>query len=208
MTKQVLGAVAASGLLAATLLAVQVDQRRTPDTLAAPLSSIPNQIGEWTLDHSEVLAPDILNGLHATSYISRVYHRGSLPLDFFVAFYAMQEAGETLHTPKNCLPGNGWEIQTTGSANLITGDRSVRVNEFTIRGEQNRAVVLYWYQTHDRVIANEYLGKMYLFWDALTRGRKSASAVRVVVPDIPGAAAAGEEFAVRVLPEVQRVLGH
>src|SRR5258708_28137877 len=186
---------------------VHVDQRRAPDTLAAPLASIPSQIGEWTLDHSEILSPDVLKVLSTTNYIARVYHRGSLPLDFFVAFYGAQEAGETLHTPKNCLPGNGWEIQTTGSVNLRLDNRSVGVNEFTIRSEQSRAVVLYWYQTRDRVIANEYLGKMYLFWDALARGRKSASAVRVVVPDIPGGAAAAEQFAVRILPEVQRVLG-
>ncbi len=206
MTKQILGATVTSGILTVTLLAATLDQRRTPDALAAPLESIPKHIGAWTLDHTEVLPADVLKVLGATSYLSRVYRRGSLSLDFFIAFYAMQAAGETLHTPKNCLPGNGWEIQKTGSADLKQGGRSIKVNEYVIQGDQGTATVLYWYQTRDRIIANEYLGKMYLFWDAITRGRKSASAVRIVVPD--GAAAAGEEFAVSVLPEVERVLGH
>jgi EpsI family protein len=208
MTRQIAAAAITSGLLGLTLMAARFDTSRPPDALAAPLESIPTQIGEWKLVHTDTLPEDVLKNLNATTYISRTYRRGSLNLDFFVAYYATQAAGEDLHTPKNCLPGNGWEIRNAGSTALRVGGQPVTVNEFTIQSEQNRAVALYWYQTRDRIIANEYAGKMYLFWDGLTRGLKSASAVRIVVPDIPGGAAAGEEFAARILPEVQRSLGY
>jgi len=49
-----------------------------------------------------------------------------------------------------------------------------------------RALVLYWYQSRDRVIASEYIGKVLLVRDALFSGRTSGSIVRIVVPDRPG----------------------
>lgn len=206
MTKQLAAAAVTSGLLALTLAAAKYDAHRPPDRLTSPLESIPAQIGDWKLAHSEVLPEDVLRLLKATTYVSRSYRRGDLQADFFAAFYDSQAAGEDLHTPQNCLPGNGWEILSSVPKQLHWAGRLVPIKEYTIRSGNSRAVALYWYQTRDRVIANEYVGKMFLFWDALTRGRKSAFAVRVVVPDVPGATAAGEEFATAILPEVQRTV--
>ena len=129
-----------------------------------------------------------------------------MELQFFAAFYGSQAAGEELHTPQNCLPGNGWEIVSSVPTQLQWSGSPVTVKKYTIRNADSRAVAFYWYQTRDRVIANEYVSKMFLFWDALTRGRKSAFAVRIVVPDVPGAIAAGEEFATAILPEVRRTV--
>src|SRR5262245_48160314 len=184
MSSQVVASAVISGLLGLTLVVTRYDDHRPPDRLAAPLESIPTQIMGWQRVQDEVLPDDILKNLKATSYLSRNYRRASMQLNFFTAFYATRSAGETLHTPKNCLPGNGWEILKLGHTQLDLGDHTVPINEYTIQRDSSRAIALYWYQTPDRVIANEYAGKMYLFWDSLTRGRKSASAVRVVVPDI------------------------
>ena len=207
MTKQIYAATITTAILALTLAASQFDARRGPDSLALPLTSIPSEVDGWKLDHANTLADDVLKELKATSYVSRTYRRDPFDLDLFVAFYAVQAAGESLHSARNCLPGSGWEIVNVQQVDLPSTGQPVRVNEYRIQRHRDRAIALYWYQTRDRIVANEYAAKAYLFWDALTRGRKSASAVRVVVRDTPEGASAAEVFASEILPEVQRTLG-
>ena len=42
--------------------------------------------------------------------------------------------------------------------------------------------MLYWYQSHGRVIASEYWGKIYTVLDALRTNRTDAALVRVILP--------------------------
>ena len=41
-------------------------------------------------------------------------------------------------------------------------------------------LVLYWYQSHGRVIASEYWGKIYMVTDAIRLNRTDAALVRVL----------------------------
>ncbi|MGD0014201.1 MAG: exosortase C-terminal domain/associated protein EpsI, partial [Bryobacteraceae bacterium] len=45
-----------------------------------------------------------------------------------------------------------------------------------------RSVVLYWYQSRERVIASEYSAKFYLVADAIRYNRTDTALIRVVVP--------------------------
>ncbi len=48
-------------------------------------------------------------------------------------------------------------------------------------------MVLYWYQSHGRVVASEYWGKVYTVLDAIRLNRTDAAMVRVISPvDAPG----------------------
>jgi EpsI family protein len=59
------------------------------------------------------------------------------------------------------------------------------VNRFVIRKGTERQVVLYWYQSHGRVVASEYWSKMYLVFDAVRSHRSDAALVRVISPVLP-----------------------
>ena len=43
-------------------------------------------------------------------------------------------------------------------------------------------MVLYWYQSHGRVVASEYWGRIYTVTDAIRYNRTDAALVRVIVP--------------------------
>ena len=43
-------------------------------------------------------------------------------------------------------------------------------------------LVLYWYQSHRRIVASEYWGKVYSVLDAVRYNRTDAALVRVVAP--------------------------
>lgn len=191
-------------VLAGTLLAARVSDRRTPEQLAQPLDTIPAAIGDWTLADETELAKETEEVLKATSYLSRRYVSTADDdawMDMFIAFYAMQEAGETMHSPKNCLPGGGWEIWNYGSAEIETTDgRTETVNKYYIQKGNARLLVFYWYQNRDRVIASEYYAKLCLIYDSVVKRRTSGSIVRVMLPDVDWAEEEGRKIAGKLIP--------
>jgi EpsI family protein len=195
-----------AALLAATWASSALSGNRLPEPLAQPLESIPRQIGPWTGSADHPLDQATEDVLRATSYLSRSYQRDDLTLDFFTAFYALQEAGETMHSPRNCLPGSGWEVWRHSTVDFEVDGKTVTLNEYGVQNGARRMIVLYWYQTPERIIASEYYAKLCLVWDAVVSSRTSGSIVRVVAPDRPGSLEAATEFAAKMIPEVQRCL--
>src|SRR5579871_1168851 len=184
-------------LLSGTLLAAVFSERRHGDFLAVPLEKIDRNITGWHAFQDDPLDPRVLRGLSPTSYVSRRYQKGSSELGLFIAYYAQQRAGEAMHSPKHCLPGAGWEIWKLGSALVSVQGRQVRINKYSIANSGQRALMFYWYQGKDRVIASEYMVKVLLVKDALFTGHTAGSIVRITLPDTPEAPEEGVAFASR-----------
>jgi EpsI family protein len=197
---------ATASLLALTLFAVYVSGKREPEELSQPLSTLPEEIGGWASVKDGKLDEQTEAVLSASDYLYRVYRKDGKQVDMFMAFYAMQRAGEAMHSPKNCLPGSGWEIWNYDTVELPVEGETVEVNKYWIQRGRDRMLVLYWYQNGERVIASEYSAKAYLVWDALRTGRTSGSIVRVTVADSPDAEEAGRKFAADLIPLVRNVL--
>jgi EpsI family protein len=196
-----------SGLLMTTLATAKFTERRNAATLAAPLATISSRLAGWSALADEKLPDRVEGTLAASSYLTRGYRRGKDELNLFVAFYEQQRAGESMHSPKHCLPGGGWEIWDYGSAEVPVGSQKVKINKYFIQHSGQRLVMLYWYQSRQRIIASEYLGKIFLVRDALLEGRTDGSIVRITLQDQPGAVETGIQFASNLIPEVQRCFG-
>lgn len=192
-------------LLAATLTASQVTSDRKAEPLLAPLSTIPLQIGSFTGGENPSLAAGVLNELKATDYISRTYRQTDLDADLFIAFYSRQRAGQSMHSPKHCLPGSGWEIWDYATMDLPLANQRVTINKYSISHAGDRKVVLYWYQSKDRVFASEYLGKLLLGRDSLLKNTTAAAIVRIIIPDKPGAVEGASAFASEVISQMHRL---
>lgn len=105
------------------------------------------------------------------------------PVYLYVGYYETQRNGATYHSPKNCLPGSGWQLTESGEEEVslpITG--RLAVNRVVIEKELDRQLVLYWYQDRGRSVASEYAAKFYLVFDAMTRNRTDGTLVRVSTP--------------------------
>jgi EpsI family protein len=191
----------------ATLATYALSQRRQEDLLAQPLDSIDKQIAGWTLVGNEPLTSRVLDRLQLTSHISRVYEKDRAKLGLFIAYYAQQRAGESMHSPKACLPGAGWQIWKHDSAIVPFNGRPMEINQYSIQNSGQRMLVFYWYQSKGRILASEYMGKVLLAKDALLTGHTGGSLVRLILPDIPGAPAEAVAFASVLIPEMQRCLG-
>ena len=154
------------------------------------LANFPKQVGDFKMTGEETLDEPIQGVLRADDYMLRRYvNTAGQPVDFFVAYYKTQKAGESMHSPKNCLPGWGWQILSMDEVPLNPEDKQhpTMVNRYVIEKDGQRSVVFYWYQANGRVIASEYWGKIVLVWDALRSGRRDGSIVRFVVPIPKGA---------------------
>ena len=127
----------------------------------------------------------------------------------YVGYYERQGQGRTIHSPKNCLPGNGWEPLTSTRIALETNTGTVQVNRYILQRGKQRALVLYWYQGRGRVEANEYLVKRDLLVDAAMDGRSEEALVRVMIPVLDGQAAAdklADKIARALIPAANNAL--
>ncbi len=153
-------------------------------SLERPLEEFPTAIGGFTLREEETLSPRLVRTLAPDDYLMREYtDADGRDMTLFVAFYGRQASGASIHSPRNCLPGSGWEPVRHDRIETTTVYGPVQVNRYLVEHESGqRALVYYWYQGRGRVAANEYLVKADLVRDAVLRRRTDEGLVRLVFP--------------------------
>jgi len=148
-----------------------------------PLAQVPADFGAWRLERESAVDKETQDVLQADDLLSRVYRSGASEAGLFVAAFRTQRTGKAPHSPKNCLPGSGWEPLTSGTAAVDVGlGAPIEVNRYVISHGNQRAVVLYWYQSRDRVVASEYKAKFWTVADSIRLNRTDTALVRVLVP--------------------------
>lgn len=151
---------------------------------AVPLAQIPTSVDGWNLLQEGVIEPEIQDVLKADDLLNRVYGRANtVPVNLFIASFKSQRAGKAPHSPKNCLPGAGWNQVKDGVVNVDVGSaQPIEVNRYIVSNSAGAsALVLYWYQSRDRVVADEFKAKVWVMADAMRYNRTDTALVRVVV---------------------------
>ncbi len=179
---------------------------------ARALNEFPKDIGSYRDMDDLPFDQDTLKVLGVTDYLNRVYfspQRGDLGL--YIGYFRTQRTGAAIHSPKNCLPGAGWQPTVSEIYQLPLEDgRKVPVNLYVIRKDLDQQIVIYWYQSHGRVIASEYWGKVYMVYDAMRLNRTDAALVRITVPvrngDTDAAREQGIDFAKQVAVDVEQII--
>src|SRR3974390_3461227 len=119
-----------------------------------PLAQVPEDLGGWRLLKVQPVDQEVQDILQADDLLNRVYARNDTTASLFVAAFRAQRTGKAPQSPKNCLPGSGWEPLASGTAAVDAGvGAPIEVNRYIISHGNERALVLYWYQSRDRVIA-------------------------------------------------------
>lgn len=148
------------------------------------MSAFPAKFSAW-YDEDIPLSPGILRSLGPGEFLFRDYYHPQEPtnVNLFVAFFPSQRTSDSIHSPKNCLPGNGWVPIESGRLWIEkTNSGKIEVNRYIVELGQERAVVLYWFQAHGRVTPSEYWAKFYLVTDSLRMARSDGSMVRIFAP--------------------------
>lgn len=182
----------------------------------APLSSFPRVSGGWTAIREFPLEKEVQDVLKADDTLNRVYVSPgrTASADLFMAFFKTQRYGQSPHSPKNCLPGAGWQTDDdrTIPVSVPGRDGAMVINEYVIARGGDESIVLYWYQSHNRVIARELLAKFWLVADAIRFHRSDTALVRIIVPAVRNGRGPAEQtaiaFARAVYPDIVRQLPH
>jgi EpsI family protein len=170
-----------------------------------PLSKFTHTLGDWRMVQEFPMEKEIADVLQADDTMTRVYAKpDGENASLFVAFFRSQRSGVAPHSPKNCLPGAGWVVFRDAKKYLEVPGRAtpIEVNYYTIQKGDNKSIVIYWYESRDRVVASEYKAKVYVVADAIRYNRTDTSLVRVMVPY----AGLGEEAAAKTAEDFVRAL--
>jgi EpsI family protein len=170
--------------------------------------TFPMTIGKWNGRPDAPLTQHVLDVLGVDDYLSRTYFTPDrMAANLYMGFYSNQREGDTIHSPLNCLPGAGWEPIDKKRVAIKTPQGPAVVNELVIEKGIEHQLVLYWYQSHGRIVASEYWGKTYLVLDALRLNRTDGSMIRVITAigdsakdGRPRASEIAHEFAETVFP--------
>jgi EpsI family protein len=174
-----------------------------------PLREFPSNIG-FTHSEDRPFETQVVRAVGADDYINRVYLGSKPPIELYVGYYKDQRSGDRIHSPKNCLPGSGWE--PVHSSRVQIGSESgvpVLVNGYLVAQGTRRNMVLYWYQSHGRIVASEYLAKFLLIADGLKNRPTDGAMVRIWTTAADGEASAqarAADFARRVYPQIEEFL--
>jgi EpsI family protein len=173
------------------LASLAIDQREEIIAPRSHFSTFPLLHNGW-IGREQGLGAEIEQSLQFSDYISADYVHSdqALPVNLYVAYYESQRKGASVHSPRSCIPADGWVIKSLDSVDLAEksgfspahGQSAPIANRVVITRGDARNLVYYWFDQRGRVFSNEYLAKWYIFWDSLTRGRSDGALVRLVTP--------------------------
>ncbi|HXN24905.1 MAG TPA: EpsI family protein [Candidatus Dormibacteraeota bacterium] len=175
-------AVAIAVLAAGTVLLHSANPvERVP--LRRPLREFPMVLDQWQGTDFPFEAR-LVRAAGVDDYLNRRYtNRAGHSLELYIGYYQSQRTAQGIHSPKNCLPGAGWEPIRSSQLSIPTGSgRTATVNEYIVAKGRERDLVVYWFQSRGRSEASEYRTKLWLVKDAVIRHRTDGALVRVWAP--------------------------
>jgi len=156
---------------------------QTPNVpLRAPLDQLPTRLGAFEQLEIRPLDPQIEQVLGVDEYLLRLdTTRSGETVWLFVGYWARQRSGAQMHSPRNCLPGTGWEPISASQIDVeVMPDRpTIRINRYLVQKPGERRLVYYWYQRHDETVASELAARWMRVVGALVHNQSNGALVRV-----------------------------
>jgi EpsI family protein len=146
--------------------------------------AFPLEIDQWKGRKSS-LDVEVYNILGVEDYILANFQKDKTSyVNLYVGFYQSQKKGDIIHSPKNCLPGAGWNIARTSveTIDMPGFPNGMQVLKLLLQKGPEKQVVLYWFQSRGRIIASEYMQKIWLVVDSIIKNRTDGSFVRLISP--------------------------
>ena len=148
--------------------------------------------GGWT-GRSDRLERDVIATLALDDYLLMNFNRPNEPwVNLYSAYYESQSSGESSHSPRTCIPGGGWKIESIADAPVRldpidgSGPRTLMVNRVFIQKGDQRQLVYYWFDQRGRNLTNELAVKWYIFRDSIAHKRSDGALLRLVTAVPPG----------------------
>lgn len=174
--------VLSSALLFGALLVLQFRSSGEAVPIRKPLDTFPNTVQQWQGRGGMIFELDTLSVLKAKDYVMRRYQDPEgRNLWLFIGYWDSQRKGAQPHSPRNCLPGGGWEPleASTVTIPLAHPFAPITVNRYLIQKDRDQQVVFYWYQSQGKATAGELAARVELMKNSIMHHRTDGALVRV-----------------------------
>jgi EpsI family protein len=139
---------------------------------------LPREVSHWSGDD---LTTDeqVAKVLAADATLNRCYRRtDGAQVWVFAAYFVQQQVNSQIHSPRNCIPGEGWRVQSAGRESIpVNGKTQPALRMLITRGEAAEEV-LYWLRSMGGTFTGEYAFKWDLVRGSLARRPTNAAFVR------------------------------
>jgi EpsI family protein len=148
----------------------------------APLHRLPDTVGDWS-GQDYAISDNEARVLAADATLHRRYrHRDGTEVWLFIAYFGSQSVNSQIHSPRNCMPGHGWNIVSIQKDRIPLPGGAQDAARMLIQKEGKREEMLYWFRTRAGVLTGEYALKWDLTKSALGRRPTDAAFVRYTAP--------------------------
>ncbi len=156
----------------------------SPRDLVVPkipqLATMSKQIGTWNGIRDTVFNTPTLDILRPTDYLMRTYiNSQGIPLSLYIGYHDGSPSSGPIHSPKNCLPGGGWEFKSIENVDMDALDSNVNIVRAVLTKAGQDMTFYYWYQVRGEIVTSDLDMKIAEFMGVLTDKRKDAAFVRI-----------------------------
>jgi EpsI family protein len=151
--------------------------------LRKALDTFPVALGGWQGQEATIFEVEIVNLLKVKDYLMRRYSDASgRSVWLYVAYWDSQRRGAQIHSPKNCLPGSGWEPLDAAVITIPVASGEIAVNRYLVQKDRELMLVLYWYQSQGHSTASEIDARIHMARNAVLRNRTDGALIRISSP--------------------------
>lgn len=169
-------------------------------------ATFPMTVGEREL-YPDVLSESVLDVLKLDDYFIGDYIASDVqPINLYMAYYGEQTDGSAIHSPKDCLPGGGWEIVSLSVVSLEKTGLPGNANRAVIRKGEDALLVYFWVNQQGKNFASELAARASLLIRSVTENRTDGTLLRIISPLGGQSEAQAEEEIQRFIADVSTEL--
>lgn len=168
-------------LIIAVIVSSPFFEREETIVVSKPLFQFPTMLGQWRASESR-LPPSI----EAVAGASEYYYGDFLSpsndkVNVYIAYYQDQKQGAAPHSPKVCIPGDGWVITNDEPVSIKSKNgKSYEVSRLIITKDKHTIVTYYWLKQGKNVFRQQFMARLNLIWFAIAENRADAALIRMV----------------------------
>jgi EpsI family protein len=169
-------------LLAGALFYSQLRSDGKPVPITKSLEGFPLQIDGWS-GKAHKFSQNVYDILGVDDSVLIDYkNEKNENISMYVGYYESQKQGEIIHSPKNCMIGSGWQPIDISEIKISLDTGKIPVMKMIVQKRSQKQVVLYWYQSGKRAVANEYFQRLYFIHDSIRYNQTNAAFIRFISP--------------------------
>jgi len=177
--------IVSAALLVGALLAIQLRSPGEAIQVRKPFSTFPQVLDTWKRQEDSVLEPEVVGMLKLSDYLLRRYvDSAGHSTGLYIGYWQSQRKGSDIHSPRNCLPGGGWDPVEVSRLTIPLAQPPgvIIVNRYLIQKDNQMQVVIYWFQAQGTAVAGELDAKIEMVRSAILKNRTDGALVRISSP--------------------------